>query len=515
MKKIYTLVALAVTASAAFAQLPSPAQGAKATTAESTTLPSAETLINTTPEGVLYENMYHTANVYVDYGGMAMNRTYDGYVGSVVVSPDGKKIYMKDPFIKLAPGTWLVGDLSEDGTAEFKFPQVIYNKNGVTGYAWKLTVANNNIGIDETTQSVKFKWDGSGLSQQNTSDLIGMLNGNNEWMGYGASQAVYGAMTDMAVKPEDETKAQTYRMTYYNMEGNTKTATARVIVDGTDIYIGDIFDPGFWIKGTLSGSKASFPEQYMGVHANASHAYMMPYDLNSNQLLSSLDFTYNASTGSLSTSNALLVNLGKNRISALDLIVSPSLSKVSYTVEKPAKPQILQCCPVGYEGGNYGVFVYKLSTKSVNNKELNQDNLFYNIYLDDKLYTFTTSDYNYIKNDITDVPYGFSDSYVNPMSGSQGQDFIADNGQQVIFVFTPYSKLGVKAVYVDGDQRLESDIAEAVATGIDSAVSDGNEVKSVVYTDLGGARVANPVKGIYLKTVTYANGETKTVKVVK
>ena len=515
MKKIYTLIALAMTSSALWAQATGQSATPKAVVAASTELPSAETLISSTPEGTLYKDMYHSANVYVEYGGAAFNRTYDGYVGNVVVSADGKKIYMKDPFIKLAPGTWLEGDLSADGTAEFKFPQMIYNKGGVTGYAWKMIIANGNIGIDETTQSVKFKWDGSKLSQENTSDLIGMLNEKSEWMGYGASEAVYSVMTDVAAKPADETKAETYRMTYYNAEGNVKTASTRVVVDGTDIYIGDIYDPGFWVKGTLNGNKASFPMQYLGVHANASHAYMIPFDADSYQVLSSLDFTYNSTTGSLSADKAILVNLGNTGLSALEMFVAPSLSKVSYTVEAPAKPVILQCKPVGYESGNYGVFVYKLTTNSVSGKQLNQDNIYYNIYLDDELYTFPTSLYAYIKNDIIDVPYAFTDSYRN-WSGSQGLDFIADNGEQTIFVYKNYTKLGVKAVYVDGDQRLESELAEkSVTTGIDNAAAEGKAIKSVSYTDLNGARISRPSHGVYLQTTTYADGETKTVKVVK
>ena len=518
MKKIYTLIALAMTASALWAQTTGESAKVKKTAvnAESTTLPSSETLISSTPEGVLYENMYHSANVYVAYGGATTNRTYDGYVGNVVVSADGKKIYMKDPFIKLAPGTWLEGDLSADGTAEFKFPQMIYNKGGVTGYAWKLVIANGNIGIDETTQSVKFKWDGSKLSLENTSDLIGMLNENSEWMGYGASQAVYSVMTDVAAKPADESKAETYRMTYYNAEGNVKTASARVVVDGSDIYIGDIYDPGFWMKGTLNGNKASFPMQYLGVHANASHAYMIPFDADTYQILSSLDFTYSSTAGSLSADKTILINLGNTGLSALEMFVAPSLSKVSYTVEAPAKPVILQCEPIGYDGGgNYGVFVYKLTTNSVSGKQLNQDNIYYNIYLDDELYTFPTSLYAYIKNDITDVPYAFTDSYRN-WSGSQGLDFIADNGEQTIFVYKDYTKLGVKAIYVDGDQRLESELAEkTVTTGIDNAAAEGKVIKSVSYTDLNGARISRPSHGIYLQTTTYADGETKTVKVVK
>ena len=522
MRKFYTAFALMFTCATVWANCPATTSvmaarnNTKTVSKLESALPDASTVIDKQPEGTLYENMYHSANVYVVYGNSTSNRLYDGYVGNVVVSADGKKIYMKDPFIKLAPGTWLEGDLSEDGTAEFKFPQVIYNKGGVVGYAWKLTIANSNIAPDQTTQSVKFNWDGKTLSQQTSTDLIGMLNENNEWMGYGASQSNYSVMTDVVAKPDDESKAATYRMTYYNEEGGMMTASTRVVVDGSDIYIGGIFGKDLWIKGTVNGSKATFSTQYMGVYSNASHAYMMPFDADSYNVASTLEFSYNATTGKLSTDKAILINLGKTRLSALGMYISPSLSKVNYTVEAPATPVILQCSPVGYEGGDYGVIVYKLSTSSVSGKQLDQDNIYYNIYLDDELQTFTTSKYSYIKNDITDVPYQFSDSYVNPMSGSHGMDLIADNGQQVIFIYKKYSKLGVKAFYLDGDKKYESALAEkTVTTGIDNAVAEGQEVESTVYTDLNGARVAVPTHGVYLKTVTYKNGEKKTVKVLK
>lgn len=522
MKKFYASFALSFMATAIWAYSPLTTGGVtvvnntKSVMKSESVLPDASTVIDKQPEGTLYKDMYHSANVYVAYGNATTNRTFDGYVGNVVVSADGKKIYIKDPFIKLAPGTWLEGELSADGTAEFKLPQVIYNKGGVVGYAWKMIIADGNINPDQTTQSVKFKWDGKTLSQQTETDLIGMLNDKNEWMGYGASQSNYSVMTDVAAKPADESKAATYRMSYFNAEGGAKTASVRVLIDGSDIYIGDIYDPGFWIKGTLSGNKATFAAQYMGVHANASHVYMMPFDADKYTVASTLEFSYNSATGALSSDKAILVNLGKTNRSALTLYVEPSLSKVSYSVEAPAKPVILQCSPVGYEGGNYGVFAYKLSASSATGKQLNQDNIYYNIYLDDQLQTFTTAEYSYIKKDMTDVPYGFTDSYVNAMNGSQGLDFIADNGQQVIFVYKKYNKLGVKAFYLDGDNKYESEMAEkSVTTGIDKAVADGNEVESTVYTDLNGTRVSTPSHGVYLKTVTYKNGETKTVKVLK
>ena len=74
----------------------------------------------------------------------------------------------------------------------------------------------------------------------------------------------------------------------------------------------------------------------------------------------------------------------------------------------------------------------------------------------------------------------------------------------------------VKAVYVDGTTRYESEITEYVVTGIDNAgIDEGTEVKGVSYSDLSGRTVSAPVHGIYLMTMKLANGQSKTVKVIR
>ncbi len=52
-------------------------------------------------------------------------------------------------------------------------------------------------------------------------------------------------------------------------------------------------------------------------------------------------------------------------------------------------------------------------------------------------------------------------------------------------------------------------------TGISATAADNGTVKSVVYHDLSGRKVSEPLKGIYMKTVEYANGKTSTVKIIK
>lgn len=482
--------------------------------AADTALPDPSELISEQPEGTLYKNMYRSANLYVAVGSATTNRSYDGYAGDMVVSNDGKRLYVKDPFIKLAPGTWIVGDLDENGIVEFHFPQVIYNKGGIIGYAWKMNISSDGIVPDADTQTVKFKWADNKLTQVTPSDVIGMTDANQEWMGYGAAQSEYAVVTDLAANPTDESKADTYKMTYYDLSGNTLTATLKVLVDGSDIYIGGIQRPEFWMKGTISGTTASFPAQYLGVNGST-HAYMMPFNPNTYQFMNSLDFTYDAAKGTLACEQALEVNIGKVNMSALNMYVSPSLVKTTYAAGKPATPVITYVMEYNKEDENLAAVIYQLSNLSADGQQMDQDKLFFNIYLDGELQTFSPSAYDYLKADMTDVPYAYADSYTNMFTGEKGFDFVVKNGCQLVYLYRDFRKVGVKAIYVDGDTRTESDMAEWLTSGVRDLPVDDADGQVVAYYDLSGRKVNRPEHGLYLKAVRHADGSVHTVKVKK
>ena len=489
--------------------------------AAETTLPTKDDIISVQPEGTLYKNMYRRANVYLASTGASTNRVYDGYVGDIVVSKDGKKLYMKDPYLKFAPKTWIVGDLGEDGIVEFKFPQAIYYQGGddeFTGYAWKMTITSESIAPDETTQSVKFKWTGSSLTQVNDDDIIGLTNENGEWMGYGALENSFTTLTDAANKPVDLSNAQGCRMTYLETNGNTATASLQMVIDGNDMYIGGIYNPDFWIKGTISGDKVTFPAQYLGVNKSTTHAYMMPYDISSYQAMQTLEFSYDAENGILTNEQAIEINIGKNNMSSLGMYLCPKIEKTDYAVDTPANPEVAQVYAYGFDPAEPEVaaIIYNLSNLSATGKQLNEDNIYYNLYLDDELQTFYKSEYTYIAADMTDIPYAYTDSYSNWFNGEKGWDFKVGNQQQFVYIYKPFSRIGLQAIYVDGENRYASQVVDYELTdGINDAIVDNGAEKSVSYCDVSGRKLSAPAKGISLKTITYANGKTKTVKVLK
>lgn len=111
---------------------------------------------------------------------------------------------------------------------------------------------------------------------------------------------------------------------------------------------------------------------------------------------------------------------------------------------------------------------------------------------------------------MTDVPFNYVDQ----------EDFQTYKDRRVVYLFTTdFDKMGVVEYYLDTDgvkHYSEPTFWYRDATAIqNAAVSEqGRQPVSAVYRDLGGRIVSQPRSGIYLHTVTYADGSTKTQKVM-
>lgn len=95
-------------------------------------------------------------------------------------------------------------------------------------------------------------------------------------------------------------------------------------------------------------------------------------------------------------------------------------------------------------------------------------------------------------------------------------DAVNTSGEPII---QDKSKLRVVAVLVDAStgEVLNSNktaVADGGSVGIGEAVRQAGRVKSVAYYDASGRRVSSPSGGLYIKSVTYADGTVKTYKVV-
>lgn len=136
--------------------------------------------------------------------------------------------------------------------------------------------------------------------------------------------------------------------------------------------------------------------------------------------------------------------------------------------------------------GGPGGLQFTLSYYSTEFNYLDPSHLYYNLYIDDELVTFSPDDYQNLETEMTDVPYSFSDQY---------EFYKYDENHRTIYFYKDVKKkIGMEAVYVDGDLRFGSGITEYYPngdpTGVDMTEATVKQIKSVDFYDLSGRKLS-------------------------
>lgn len=487
------------------------------------------TLITETPEGTLYKDMWRSFYGYYVYWFWAVLAEEDALGGDLVEGADGS-FYIKNPFGGYATNTWIKGEKGEGDTINVQLPQAIYDYGeGVYLYAMNMkdsTYYDEDGNLSSTfvpaeSQVVKYVWHDKTLTKTDDTHLIGMVDVDGGWYGYGDYTSVWTEQTDPKSTPADTTGTQPYTMQY---GGDFQFVDVKF--DGSDVYVKGVSStqPDAWIKGTIKGDSAYFDMQYFGVDPEYNyHTYFIPaipvqvYDEEYEEYYDSyeikdgaLAFAYDAEAKTLATDGLFLINGGKSRVYYISAIDSAVFAPYTEVAAIPADPTITDFMAYDEEYG-YGGVAFDAPKVGTKGEVLNPANMYYNMYFDDELFTLFSDEYPGIEDEMTDIPYDFYD-YVNYDISCSG------TSHTFYFYTTGFDRIGVQMFYTGGGETNSSNIVyyDVTATGIKSAVKSGdNAVKTVTYTDLGGRTVKNPTSGLYLKTMTFADGTVKTVKVVK
>ena len=210
--------------------------------------------------------------------------------------------------------------------------------------------------------------------------------------------------------------------------------------------------------------------------------------------------------------STMVINSGKERVYYIQCLDAPEF-KYQAPIEGAAKPQTPEFYSFSpYDDINgYGYMDIIIPKFDVEGRLLDTNKMHYNIFIDDELFTFYPDEYIALTEEITDVPYNFNDGYDIYDYGTE---------KQIYFYTTGFEKIGVRSTYTaDNGESKDSEIAwyyvNGGTVGINAAEAGAKGVKSVVYTDLSGRRVAKPVRGIYIKTEVYDDGTQKSVKMLR
>lgn len=242
---------------------------------------------------------------------------------------------------------------------------------------------------------------------------------------------------EAVVLPEG-VEAVEYALTYITSDSQNGSGIAAVAVDGNDVYFQGFssYIPDAWIKGTKDGNTITFPKQYLGSYSG--------YD---SYLYEECTFTYDPTDESYFSEDHVYSVLG-NRYYDLNTY-NPQLKKVVEKAAIPANPSITGLT----ESESYGWYIsYNVPNVDTNGDALSASKLYYQFYVDVEHevspLTFTVANHNRLEEDLTVIPFGFTENY----------DFYSDQ----IYLNDDYSadwnKIGIKSIYEGGGESHETEI---------------------------------------------------------
>lgn len=293
----------------------------------------------------------------------------------------------------------------------------------------------------------------------------------------------------------------------YNFQGHDtytdkdKAFEVFVVIDNSDIYIKGLSEylTEGWVKGTMADGVATFAAAYMGTFEFWGDAYALDFD--------GASFTMNDDASVLTAAEGYTTSVEGE---ILDEFINVTLTKALPEIATPATPTI-----TNFTEDNYGHYLeMTIPTTDVDGNEIFASLLSYQILVDrggeQSVYEFTTDAYEFLEENMTVVPYNFTDYYDIDVAGKQVYIYGDDIDQ--------WTAIGVKSIYTVGDKSRESRESEIFwyplnATAID-AISTSN-VAETTYYDLQGRKASASTRGLLIKQSRMQDGTIKVEKVMR
>ena len=499
-------------------------------------LRDGEEPIMDSPEGILHDNMYASSFAYGLGWGDIYIQDVDGGIGKVVEGTDGN-LYIYNPisqgYIWFSILPWIKAEPAGDGKYVVKLPQLYILDYGDPYYAYCMHYdEDEGMPVVEEEGEIEFTWQ-DGVLTQLGDKFIGLCDATADWFYMADQHIVYAPQTDEPIiMTEDDYYIQSYTMTYLSDPTDlsmTKECIVNVIIDGEDIYIGNLNNnnPDSFIKGTLTDGKATFPtRQYLGVDAYYNgHIYVLTGDaFVDTETYGSPVFNYNLNDEITFNVDedarnivaewpaSIITNVGPSTLYIINDYVAPGLVAFDESPAVPATPIFTDDDVTINQSAGWAVLHFTIPTVDVDGNKLNENKLYYNIILDDQVYTFDPETYIGLSSAMTDIPYKFEDNI--------NFDIYMSNGRHTVYLYTTeFATVGVQSFYTAGGEVNGSEIAYVALPITPTAINEvasGAQVIKTRYFDLTGRELPSaPQAGLYLQCVDYSDGTTATIKVVK
>lgn len=421
-------------------------------------------IITDQPEGKLYDVVFNhfflTSSLFGSY--MGQN---PGAIGEVVEGTDGC-LYIHNLLAELqtTEDYWVKAEkVSGDQYVIHEQPiwEEDYYGTIYTHSIMKLSMdAEGNLALPENTD-IYITWkDGilettEEFNGNNFTSIISAIDDSGYWCGSAVWDVHMTPLTDTAITelPED---AQVIPMVmkYTDEEGEMAAIKVMAAFAGTDVFVQLNSELG-WAKGSLQDGKAVFYSgQYLGKdYGNNIQAYFMVADPNFD-ILEKAEFDVDMTSNTFSAGDIFaLINAGKEAVYYAAAFESPVIFMYIDNPGTPQKPEITEVSdysPYPAYGEGYGYIGFSGSYFDANDNFLDYDQLYYKVYIDDKVYTFQPDIYSYDMEEPTQlVPFMYD-----------GYDFTAQGNNHYVYTYLqPVKNVGVQLVFTGGGETHESEIA--------------------------------------------------------
>ena len=229
-----------------------------------------------------------------------------------------------------------------------------------------------------------------------------------------------------------------YSLSGTDYSGNPYSSSAFIGIDGNDVYLQGYssYIPEALIKGTKEDDTVTFPGgQFLGSYAGY-NSYFVEEAV----------FTYDETNDTYTASGDVYALLDNRYIDVWT--TDPVLKGVVEKAATPANPAI-----TALTNSQYGYYIsFNVPNVDTNGEGLASSKLFYEIFTDIEHevnpLTFTPTTHTYLTEDLTIIPFGFSEQY----------DFYDTQIYLNELYSADWNKIDIKSIYEGGGETHETEI---------------------------------------------------------
>lgn len=478
------------------------------------------------------------ATSYFTYFGYLFDMTFGGLVGTVVYDESQHEVYLQNPITYLYIESYIKGTYS-DTALTFQTPQPLYydSDSDATYYLHRMVKDFENSTEDtvyylvDDSEPIVFDVaeDGTLTFDRDGNDvIIGLASEDGSWTYLGDHNVTMTPFDKEELKLSDMPEDFSDHLEKWFIRSDNATSVVRVAEYDNKFYIMGLnkdYDDRL-VVGDINGDTVTFPSEqlvgrdyyynYWQIFSGLKPDQYDDIDFGLTDIylpLENATFKYNASEKTLTLeSGASMGVIGGNldEYGFDEIYASYDNAKIERVPDnispKPQAPNNIRLS----KGATTSMIYFTHDGINVEGWPLEEDNLYFRIYLDNELFTFTPDVYPGVSEPLTDIGFNqiiYDESNLCDVYNGQ------DGDSRYVFFYKVYTNPGVQTVYKDGDAEYCSKIMYANSSSVDEAFSD-KAVVSECFTDLNGCAVQNPTAGVYIKTTVYDDGSRKVSKVL-